>query len=478
MIIHSFYNRSGYKLAIEEFNLVFTCSKNVLNRLALVLLAMGLMLLAGCSASEAETTAAPEPTEAAEVAATSATESTPEPAADAPSTDIGAAGALAPEERNNLYSAPPPLSLVDGQYYYATIKTAKGDIKVQLFPQQAPKTVNNFVFLAREGFYNDTTFHRVLDGFMAQGGDPTGTGGGGPGYEFENESFPGLEFDRAGLLAMANRGPNTNGSQFFLTFGPADWLNGGYTIFGEVIEGLDVLDKLTRRDPNENPNFVGDAIETITIEQSDASVLPTPGPLSPTPTPTVTPTPYAPTSLDNTDRPLAAVPAAERVDYFNTAPEMVIDASKVYTALLTTSQGDITLALDSAGAPVAVNNFVVLANLGFYDGVPINQVSPGQALVFGSPDNVPIHDVGYGVAAELNVAQAPDVGSAAYIPLPPQESQAGFSSGSQVLLALVQPPAQAVANYSFFAKMVEGVDVLNALTTDDTIESVTISESE
>ncbi|MCB0145267.1 MAG: peptidylprolyl isomerase, partial [Caldilineaceae bacterium] len=179
------------------------------------------MLLAGCSASEAETTAAPEPTEAAEVAATSATESTPEPAADAPSTDIGAAGALAPEERNNLYSAPPPLSLVDGQYYYATIKTAKGDIKVQLFPQQAPKTVNNFVFLAREGFYNDTTFHRVLDGFMAQGGDPTGTGGGGPGYEFENESFPGLEFDRAGLLAMANRGPNTNGSQFFLTFGPA-----------------------------------------------------------------------------------------------------------------------------------------------------------------------------------------------------------------------------------------------------------------
>ena len=190
MIIHSFYNRSGYKLAIEEFNLVFTCSKNVLNRLALVLLAMGLMLLAGCSASEAETTAAPEPTEAAEVAATSATESTPEPAADAPSTDIGAAGALAPEERNNLYSAPPPLSLVDGQYYYATIKTAKGDIKVQLFPQQAPKTVNNFVFLAREGFYNDTTFHRVLDGFMAQGGDPTGTGGGGPGSLAEMNIAP------------------------------------------------------------------------------------------------------------------------------------------------------------------------------------------------------------------------------------------------------------------------------------------------
>ncbi|MEZ4714457.1 MAG: peptidylprolyl isomerase, partial [Caldilineaceae bacterium] len=277
---------------------------------------------------------------------------------------------------------------------------------------------------------------------------------------------------------MANRGPNTNGSQFFLTFGPADWLNGGYTIFGEVIEGLDVLDQLTRRDPNANPNFEGDAIETITIEQSDASVLPTPEPLPPTPTPTVTPTPYAPSSLDSTDRPLAQLPAAERVDYFNSAPEMVIDTSKVYTALVSTSQGAITLTLDAVGAPVAVNNFVVLANLGFYDGVPINQVSPGQALVFGSPDNVPINDVGYGVAAERNVAQAPDVGSAAYIPLPPQGDQLGFSSGSQILLALVQPPASAVANYSFFAKMAAGVEVLNALTTDDTIDMITIVVSE
>ncbi|MEZ4663098.1 MAG: peptidylprolyl isomerase [Caldilineaceae bacterium] len=446
--------------------------KYFLSRVAtIVLIAVGLPLLAGCNVGQAEPTVAPEATEAA-------ANSTPEPAADSANTDIGAAGALAPAERDGLYSAPPPLSLVDGQYYYATFKTAKGDIKVQLFAQQAPKAVNNFVFLAREGFYNDTTFHRVLDGFMAQGGDPTGTGGGGPGYEFENESYPGLEFDRAGLLAMANRGPNTNGSQFFLTFGPADWLNGGYTIFGEVIEGLEVLDQLTRRDPNTNPNFAGDAIETVTIEQSDASLLPTPEPPPPTPTPTVTPTPYAPTSLDNADRPLAQVPAADRVDYFNTAPEMVIDTSKVYTALISTSQGEITLALDAISAPVAVNNFVVLANLGFYDGVPINQVVPGQALVFGSPDNVPINDVGYAVAAELNVAQAPDVGSAAYMPLPPQDNQIGVSSGSQVLLALIQPPAAAVANYSFFAKMVEGADVLNALTTDDTIDTITISVSE
>ncbi|MBV7338411.1 peptidylprolyl isomerase [Chloroflexi bacterium TSY] len=116
------------------------------------------------------------------------------------------------------------------RYYYAMFKTEKGDMKIQLFAERAPVTVNNFVFLARDGYYNDTVFHRVLEGFMAQGGDPTGTGSGGPGYEFEDEFFPGLEFDRRGLLAMANRGPTTNGSQFFITFGPTEWLNGGHTL--------------------------------------------------------------------------------------------------------------------------------------------------------------------------------------------------------------------------------------------------------
>lgn len=447
-----------------------SCARTVLLFLSVV----GVLLLAGCGSDEPAATAEPEAT----VAEAASAVDTPEAAENSTEGGAGSAGALTPEERNNLYSTAPPMSLVDGQYYYATIQTEKGDIKVQLFAERAPKAVNNFVFLAREGFYNDTTFHRVLDGFMAQGGDPTGTGGGGPGYEFENESYPGLGFDRAGLLAMANRGPNTNGSQFFLTFGPADWLDGGYTIFGEVIEGLEVLDQLTRRDPNQNPDFVGDAINTVTIEQTDTSLLPTPEPPPPTPTPTVTPTPYAPTSLDSTDRPLAQVAPAERAGYFNTAPDMMIDTSKVYTAVVSTSQGDMTLALDAAGAPVAVNNFVVLAELGFYDGTPINQVSPGQALVIGSPDNVPTNDVGYSVAAELNVAQAPDVGALAYIPLPPQNAQAGLSSGSQLLFALIQPPPQAVVDYSFFGTMVEGVDVLTALTTEDTIDAITILVSE
>ncbi|HSK65684.1 MAG TPA: peptidylprolyl isomerase, partial [Anaerolineales bacterium] len=149
----------------------------------------------------------------------------------------------------------------------ATFKLANGgEFVVQLFPAEAPVTVNNFVFLAREGYYDGTTFHRVLEGFMAQGGDPTGTGLGGPGYAFEDE-FSSLTFDRAGLLAMANSGPNTNGSQFFITYGPTPHLNGRHTIFGEVIEGMDVVNSLTRRDPDQNPDFQGDAIETIEITE-------------------------------------------------------------------------------------------------------------------------------------------------------------------------------------------------------------------
>lgn len=151
--------------------------------------------------------------------------------------------------------------------YFATFKLAKGgEFTVQLYADKAPITVNSFVFLAREGFFNGTTFHRVLEGFMAQGGDPTGTGIGGPGYQFKNETSD-LKFDKSGVLAMANAGPDTNGSQFFITFAPADFLNGGYTIFGQVTSGMDVVNGITRRDPDQSPNFTGDVIESISIEE-------------------------------------------------------------------------------------------------------------------------------------------------------------------------------------------------------------------
>lgn len=162
----------------------------------------------------------------------------------------------------------PPMTLEPGKQYVATIQTEKGDIVLELFPEKAPLAVNNFIFLARSGWYDNVTFHRVLPGFMAQAGDPTGTGYGGPGYAFDNEISPDLSFDSAGLLAMANAGPGSNGSQFFITYAPVTRLDGGYTIFGKVLSGMDVLEQITPRDPSKAMDLPpGDLIKTIVIEE-------------------------------------------------------------------------------------------------------------------------------------------------------------------------------------------------------------------
>lgn len=164
-----------------------------------------------------------------------------------------------------LYSSAPEMSIDQSVEYYAKFTLEKGGtFTTQLYADKAPITVNSFVFLAREGYFNGVTFHRVLEGFMAQSGDRTGTGAGGPGYEFINEDSD-LTFDKPGVLAMANAGRDTNGSQFFITFAAAEFLNGGYTIFGQVVEGMDVVKGITRRDPMENPNFTGDVISSIEI---------------------------------------------------------------------------------------------------------------------------------------------------------------------------------------------------------------------
>jgi cyclophilin family peptidyl-prolyl cis-trans isomerase len=165
------------------------------------------------------------------------------------------------------YDEAPPLLIDEAGSYFATFQMAEGGVfKIQLYADKAPITVNSFVFLACKEYFNGVTFHRVLEGFMAQGGDPTGTGMSGPGYEFVNEDSD-LTFDKAGVVAMANAGRDTNGSQFFITFGPQEFLNGGYTIFGQVIEGMDVVNNITLRDPDQNPSFTGDAIGSITITQ-------------------------------------------------------------------------------------------------------------------------------------------------------------------------------------------------------------------
>jgi cyclophilin family peptidyl-prolyl cis-trans isomerase len=165
------------------------------------------------------------------------------------------------------YDSAPPMLIDTSKQYLATVKMQNGgEFVIELYPDKAPMTVNSFVFLANQGYFDGVTFHRVLDGFMAQGGDPTGTGMGGPGYQFKNEDND-LKFDKAGVVAMANAGRDTNGSQFFITYGPAAYLNGGYTIFGQVISGMDVVNGITRRDPEQNPTFIGDAIESVTITE-------------------------------------------------------------------------------------------------------------------------------------------------------------------------------------------------------------------
>ena len=177
------------------------------------------------------------------------------------------AGDLEPAQRNAMYAEPPPMTIDPDKSYQATLVTEKGEIVIELYAGRAPNTVNNFAFLAGEGFYDNTTFHRVLPDFMAQGGDPTGTGTGGPGYSFADEFHPELRHDGPGVLSMANSGPNTNGSQFFIIYEATPHLDDRHAVFGRVVEGLDVLEALTPRDPQQNPGIPGDTILTITIEE-------------------------------------------------------------------------------------------------------------------------------------------------------------------------------------------------------------------
>lgn len=169
--------------------------------------------------------------------------------------------------RQRQFTECPAMALEPGASYTASLETEKGDIVIELFPEVAPMAVNSFIFLAEHDWFDNVTFHRVLPGFVAQAGDPTGTGYGGPGYSFAIETDPDLTFDRAGLLAMANSGPTSNGSQFFITLGPAEHLNGGFTIFGEVIQGMDVVESLTARDPSQAADLPpGDLILDVIIE--------------------------------------------------------------------------------------------------------------------------------------------------------------------------------------------------------------------
>jgi cyclophilin family peptidyl-prolyl cis-trans isomerase len=166
------------------------------------------------------------------------------------------------------WKSAPEMQIDTKKKYKARMDTDKGTMVIELFADKAPKTVNNFVFLAKEGYYDGLIFHRVINDFMVQGGDPTGTGSGGPGYKFGDEFHPSLKHDKPGMLSMANAGPGTNGSQFFITHVPTPWLDNKHSIFGQVVEGMDVLMSIPARDPSRR-DAPAVKIKTVTIEESD-----------------------------------------------------------------------------------------------------------------------------------------------------------------------------------------------------------------
>jgi cyclophilin family peptidyl-prolyl cis-trans isomerase len=164
------------------------------------------------------------------------------------------------------WKSPPAMAIDNKKKYQATLHTEKGDIVLELFADKTPTTVNNFIFLSREGYYDGVIFHRVIENFMVQGGDPTGTGRGGPGYTFKDEFNPTLKHDKPGILSMANAGPGTNGSQFFITHVPTPWLDGKHSVFGQVVGGMDVLMSIPPRDPG-RPEYPGVKINSVTITE-------------------------------------------------------------------------------------------------------------------------------------------------------------------------------------------------------------------
>jgi cyclophilin family peptidyl-prolyl cis-trans isomerase len=360
------------------------------------------------------------------------------------------------------WSNPPPMAVEKTKIYIADFRTVKGEFRVQLFADKAPFTVNSFVFLARQGFYNNTTFHRVIKDFMAQGGDPTGTGSGGPGYSFDDEISADLKFDKAGMLAMANSGPGTNGSQFFITFGAQPDLDGRYSIFGQVVSGMDVVLALKLRDPSTSPNFPGDTLYSVTITESPISLLPGP---------TATPTLHVPIQTPGV-RSFATMSVTARANLFTGPPAMVIDTTHSYQAVVDTTRGKLVFELDAVDAPQSVNNFVVLARMGFWDNFPINYVSFHDFILTGEPAGFQDSDIGYTLPYEKGLSN--DAGSLGYW----ISTGKTASSGSQLYILLVGHKDLDGKNTAF-GKLIgkESLALANKFTTDDRILTITILET-
>ena len=346
------------------------------------------------------------------------------------------------------WDAPPAMSIDAAKQYHATLSTSFGDITVELYPREVPVTVNNFVFLARQGFYDGVRFHRIVRGFMVQGGDPTGTGRGGPGYRFADE--PVTRDYLRGTLAMANSGPNTNGSQFFIMH--EDYvLDKDYTIFGMVTEGLEVLDAIantavTARVPGGEQSLPLEdvVIKSIEISEKEQTSSTT---SSATPSAAATPTPSAATST-------SAQQPQEANMQWDAPPAMSIDTAKQYNATLRTTYGDITVALYPSEVPATVNNFVFLARQGFYDGVRFHRIVRGFMVQSGDPTGTGRGGPGYRFADEP-VTRDYLRGALAMANAGPN------TNGSQFFL--VHQDAGLPPAYTIFGMVTEGLDVLDAI---------------
>jgi len=400
--------------------------------------------------------AAPTPAEKAPAAAATPAADT-RPTVPAPAGDARPLAQLPPAERNERFSGPAATWIKPNTIYQATITTNKGQIVVELFPD-APQGVNNFVTLALNGYYDGLTFHRVEPNFVVQGGDPTGNGTGGPGYTIPAEI---KHKHPRGAVAWARIGDQFNperrssGSQFYITLRETAFLDGQYSVFGQVISGMEVVDQIA----------VGDQIQRIDIKEAQASQLPTP-----------TPTPLPKMPQAEPGRPLAQIPPTQREGLYNTPPTMPAQLPAGYEATIKTPKGDIVVALDPKSAPKAVYNFVTLANLGFYDGMPVAFIQPDLYMVTGSPASRPDSDVGYQLDPEPLPQGSPVVtGTVALYPYFDDASGAVRASGSQFLISLVAVEDNETP-LSILGQVIRGLEIVPQLTISDTLTSVTIVE--
>jgi peptidyl-prolyl cis-trans isomerase B (cyclophilin B) len=364
---------------------------------------------------------------------------------------------VAPTERNERFGSPAPAWTKPGVIYQATIVTDKGNVVVELYPD-APQGVNNFVTLAKNGYYDGLTFHRVEPGFVVQGGDPSGDGTGGPGYTIPAEI---KHLHPRGALAWARTGDQVNperrssGSQFYITLKDTPFLDNQYSVFGQVISGMEIVDKIA----------IGDKIQRIDVKEAAASQLPTPMP---------TPLPKAPKSEPG--RPLAKQPVEAREGAFNAAPEVPAKQPAAYQATIKTPLGDVVIALDPASAPKAVYNFVTLANLGFYDGMPVAFTQPDLYLVTGSPASRPDSDVGYGLEPEVGPQGSPVItGTVALYPTFDQVTGEVLASGSQFFISFAAVEENETP-LSILGKVTSGLEIAAKLTMSDTLTSITVVE--